>query len=369
MALCLFLLTLLDSSAAWQVTDTEIYTPLSKSDIAVMPDGRIFILDRSEKRVLVYDGADRVVTFGKQGKGPGEFEFPNGIILDGDKIYIRDMMNRSLIQFDRDGNHLGQIKLTDFPGQLAKIRGGWVEIKSRFVFGKTADPGQVFLRDQDFENKRMVLDMRPPGFVPPENEGITVELGKPLPNNPTPDMPRMTTNGDGTLIFVTEPGKRFTLNIIDHEGEPVRTIEKDWPLIPFDEEWGDARTEKLNNRPSRGGFKLTFEGQYPDHFPHVRSLSCIGDKIYVARWRPWVEKNPFVTVLDFQGNEVPSPIPAGGLDRVETIIDDHAIVLIFDEEEETAGLAKVALSGLAAFLEANPIPEGLETGGSVMVFD
>jgi hypothetical protein len=369
MSACLFLLAFLDSGTVWQIGDTDIYTPLSTESVAIMPDEVVFILDKAEKRILIYDKGTRVGTFGEKGQGPGEFMFPKRIILDGDHIWVEDMMNRAFMRFGRDGTYIDQIRFEDFPGQTAKIKDGWAQLESKSMFGKSIDPGQIFIRNAAFAEKKLVLDLRPPGFEPPTNDGITIDIGKPMPHNPTPEKPCIAVNGDGTRIFISEPGQRFTLHVLDHKGKLLRKIVEDWPSIPFDEDWGKAHIEALNNRPSNGQIKLTFEGDFPDTFPHVKRLTCIGDKIYVERWQAWVEKNPLLTVLDFDGNEVPSPIPAGSVERIETIIGDHAYVLTFDVEAEVAGVAKVSLASLAGFLKANPIPEGFEAGGGVMILN
>jgi len=72
----LFLWLLLNT----EFSDTEIYKPLSDSKVAVTQDGRVFILDRDESRVLSYNKEGILSkTFGRNGEDPGEFNFVIGL--------------------------------------------------------------------------------------------------------------------------------------------------------------------------------------------------------------------------------------------------------------------------------------------------
>jgi len=51
-------------------------------DIAVDPSGRIYVLDSMNRRVSVHDPQGRtLLTFGREGEGPGEFGYPTRLLL------------------------------------------------------------------------------------------------------------------------------------------------------------------------------------------------------------------------------------------------------------------------------------------------
>ncbi len=58
---------------------------------------------------IIYQNGDKNQTFGKKGKGKGEFHYPTDLQFVGDKLYIADAYNNRIQVFDLDGNHLQTI--------------------------------------------------------------------------------------------------------------------------------------------------------------------------------------------------------------------------------------------------------------------
>ena len=83
------------------------------TDIAVATDGRIFVVDSGNDRVVVYDDAGRFLySFGKTGNGAGQLESPIGIALDRqNSVYIADTHNQRIQVFTTHGTFLGEIAL------------------------------------------------------------------------------------------------------------------------------------------------------------------------------------------------------------------------------------------------------------------
>jgi len=364
--LMFMILFAVDGTALWQIGETEIYQNLSPSQVAITADERVFLLDSQEHRVLVFDKAEPVTRFGKKGQGPGEMMFPQRLYLDGDRLYINDFMKKALLIFDLEGNYLDQLDVKDVTGNMVRVENGWVSGTWSY-FGKNIDPGQLLLADEQFENQKVILDMRPPGFTPQENT-FSIEIGKPLPMNPAQESNVLAVSEDGTRIFLARPGPKATIHVFDHEGRALRVIQKDWPRLPFDEAWGQHRIDEMNNRPQRGNFKLEWEGDFPESFPHIRNMVSFGDQLFVQRWRAWPKEKPLVSVLDFSGADVATDLPGTAMSRLVSLRDGHAYVLTMDPEEESAGLAKVARDALAAFLDANPIID-VSVGGGVMIVE
>lgn len=81
------------------------------TDIAFGPNGRIFISDGyGNARVLEYTSkGERVRQWGSRGTGPGQFDQPHGIAVDGAGIiYVADRNNARLQRFDLNGKYLGE---------------------------------------------------------------------------------------------------------------------------------------------------------------------------------------------------------------------------------------------------------------------
>ena len=78
---------------------------LSRSNIAVGPAGDLYVLDRSDHRVVVFDTAGRHLrTLGREGGGPGEIQrFPSGLVVAPDGVVsVHDAGKRGLVRFAAD---------------------------------------------------------------------------------------------------------------------------------------------------------------------------------------------------------------------------------------------------------------------------
>jgi DNA-binding beta-propeller fold protein YncE len=79
------------------------------TDIAFLPDGTFFVTDGYvNTRVLKFDNGGHVLkTWGKPGTGPGEFNLPHSIAIDGRRrVYVADRQNSRIQVFDENGNYL-----------------------------------------------------------------------------------------------------------------------------------------------------------------------------------------------------------------------------------------------------------------------
>jgi len=76
--------------------------------LALAPDGRLYVTDTGNKRVMVFEpGGQLAFKWGKGGVLPGYLDEPVGIAIGPDEaVYIADTWNRRVQVFDLDGNLL-----------------------------------------------------------------------------------------------------------------------------------------------------------------------------------------------------------------------------------------------------------------------
>jgi hypothetical protein len=82
---------------------------LGVDDIAVGPDGRTYVLDSRSFRIHVWSAdGDYLTSFGKQGQGPGEFDFQNNsnsLEFQGNNLYVFDSATGKVTLLDEDGGY------------------------------------------------------------------------------------------------------------------------------------------------------------------------------------------------------------------------------------------------------------------------
>ncbi len=81
------------------------------NEAVVGPTGDLFVLQghgKGESLVLKFDrDGNFIKTWGKKGKGPGEFDLPHSLVFDAKGLlYIADRNNARIQVFDADGNYI-----------------------------------------------------------------------------------------------------------------------------------------------------------------------------------------------------------------------------------------------------------------------
>lgn len=158
----------------------------SPSDVLVAPNGDIFVADghgeKTNARIVKFAKDGKFIkAWGKQGKGPGEFDVPHGLAMDSaGRLFVADRSNDRIQIFDQDGKFLAEWK----------------------QFGR---PSGIYIRDDILYS----ADSQSGGkFNPTFRQGIrigSVKAGKVMAfitePGPTPDMPEgVAADKDGNVF-------------------------------------------------------------------------------------------------------------------------------------------------------------------------
>ena len=77
----------------------------------VEDEGLLYFSDFKNKRIVCVDLTYKLThIFGSPGKGPSEFNFPGGCLVNNNRLYAIDEGNRRINIYDLTGGYIGQIK-------------------------------------------------------------------------------------------------------------------------------------------------------------------------------------------------------------------------------------------------------------------
>jgi sugar lactone lactonase YvrE len=119
------------------------------NDIAIAPNGDIFVAQghtpgpKGDARVLKFDRNGRFIAqWGGKGKEPGQFEVAHGIAIDRQgHLWVMDRENQRIQVFDADGRFIRQMKYAGLPCS--------VDIGRQYVYMVNGFAGQVIQMDLD----------------------------------------------------------------------------------------------------------------------------------------------------------------------------------------------------------------------------
>jgi NHL repeat-containing protein len=95
------------------------------SAVVVAPNGEIYLADGhgagTNDRIVKFSNDGQLITaWGKHGKGPGEFDTPHGIALDSmGRVYVADRANNRIQIFEPDGKFVAEWKQFGRPSDVA----------------------------------------------------------------------------------------------------------------------------------------------------------------------------------------------------------------------------------------------------------
>ena len=323
----------------------------------------LYVLDRGNQRVLVFDRTGRFVRqIGKKGDGPGELQMPTGLALlpDGN-LAVLDAAHRNLSLFARDGRYLRSVSFAEgagFPmlriaahpsgGIVAVFRpsplgaGGQLRsgsftlpapVLSRMALSDGARPARLFeigsagtattnVTGQSGSSQQVSVRMPgPPVFGPPQLWGV-------LPN--------------GQVVVANTPG--YTLRVLDANGQMVRAIQRA-QHVRLATEADRERAREVQRERMRTGQGMIVIGsgrggapvrsapsaadiearladmQFADTIPALRGLTVApSGKLWIERTAPqWGDPGPIDIVTPageyvgtVRGQKLPAAVSASG---------------------------------------------------------
>ena len=256
-----------------EIEGAEAYQFSRVAALAVDHDGAVFVVDGSSSTIRKYTADGRhLLSFGREGAGPGEFRQVTGIaVLQDGRILLRDQGNQRINVYDKAGapiDHWATPGFSSF-GQtaLATDTAGTVFAGLNLLStGGNRRPQPAVVRLTEAGERRDTI------LVPPRYERTCPrETFNGSPGLPVPQTPSVlwTFSAAGFVIGCNES---YQFDVIGLDGS-VRRIERSWDPVPITAAeqriWTDGLTAQFRMRDR--GWRWTASG-VPDRKPAYRSL-------------------------------------------------------------------------------------------------
>jgi hypothetical protein len=202
--------------------------------------------------IFKFDRNGRFVnSFGRQGQGPGELEYPFHISLDGqDNILITDVSRRMFVKYDKNGAFIngyhptrGEMRVTSGPGENLLI------LETSFDAKNSRQEFFLKLARPDFNVRKLIeqysYEMRRDKFRATE--------------------PLFCWSASRDKLFVAKEDRGYEIWIYDSAGTLIRKIRKEYRKIPFTE----SDKKKILNPLPEGMRTLAY---FPEFRPPFQSL-------------------------------------------------------------------------------------------------
>ena len=128
----------------------------SPTDVAVAPNGEFYVSDGyGNSRVVKFSAEGKfLLEWGRKGDQPGEFNIPHGVSLDGDgRVYVADRENARVQIFDGNGKFLTQWK-------SAELGRPWDVMIGADRYAYIVDGGQSNLKKPPDSGRVLKLDLQ-----------------------------------------------------------------------------------------------------------------------------------------------------------------------------------------------------------------
>ena len=147
------------------------------SDVITAPNGDIFVVDGhvtdGNNRIVKYSSAGTFISaFGETGHGPGQLYGPHAIAMDAaGRLFVADRQNQRIVIFDQDGNYLNRWTQFGMPSDIVIDDDGRIYVADS-ESDTTQNPGwEKGIRIGDVETGWVEYFILDPGDNPPITAG------------------------------------------------------------------------------------------------------------------------------------------------------------------------------------------------------
>jgi hypothetical protein len=270
---------------------------------------RLYVLDGMNHRVAVYDaGGEHLYAFGRQGKGPGEFDELGGVhgsrtvynqlgllgdghvvVQDFDLLHVFELAGRFVGRTGTNGARAGPLAIR----HVAAVSDSTVLFAETGAMRLDTDDREirtgvrllkVFLRNGSIDTFEVATMRNSLARLPP--------FERIPPRDPYGSAIRRTWDGIASGLLAVAPQSTHGVCFFDRAGERVRAYRLDVPPIAVDRAERNRIQQELRDRfgptvPMTGGRWDDFYSNWPKIIPPYFDIALSPDSVaWVERARP-----------------------------------------------------------------------------------
>ena len=303
--------------------DEDMFAELTSMDVD--SDGNIYILDRKEKKVKIFDSAGKFVKkFGEEGQGPGEMYVPVSIqVTHNNEMVIGDAGNQRLAFFSLEGEFLREMSTAAKATALALPM---IDSQGNIIGQELVpvpDESKLFREVRKYDSELNTLFTIASidntnliqGKINPFQVVISYQLGK------------------ENSIYISNPDE-YEIKVFNSEGKPVKRILKDYESVGVTEKEKEEFFERVGEVPAQVKDRIEFPKVYP---PYQNFTLDEEWRLFVRTFEKGKEEGEFfLDVFDVEGRYI-AKIPLKAEPRVWKAKKLYAV----EEDEDGFQILKV----------------------------
>ncbi|MGD9347465.1 MAG: 6-bladed beta-propeller [Candidatus Aminicenantes bacterium] len=254
--------------------------------------GSIYALDWKANNIKVFDNSGKFVrTIAKQGQGPGEINFPSGLLITPDKeLMVEDAGNRRLAYFTLEGEFLRNVSVADKTSLTNLVMDNAGNYLGRqFII----EEGNMFFEIRKFDkdlNSLFTIEKIPFNIRDPLKDKFNVF-----------DFVQIYLFDSKGHIYYGNP-KEYEIRIFSPEGKLRKKISKKFKPEKILEE----DIEKILDRIPDMGFGVRERIEFPKEFPAYEAYTMDEKGRLIVRTynKAEEEDNVYLDIFDAEGKYI-----------------------------------------------------------------
>lgn len=264
-----------------------VFNDLLKPEALYAEGEHVYIAEGNVIKVFSLTNGKKLYQLTQSGEGPNEFIscpeltfLPEHIVATG---------RGKVIFYQRDGKELDEKKVP-YDMRMYPVKGNYISDREVLDRKRNRIITESYLYNGDFQKIALLKT----GVV----ESAVIA------HSPKQDY-YMVPNGygvitDGKNICVYDSQKGFFIEIFDHEGKIIATLNKYYPKVKVSTAYKDRRMNALKKEKSWNAMKVEFNFVFPEYFPAFRRVYINDGLLFILTDTPEEEKRA-LAVMDYSG--------------------------------------------------------------------